>query len=445
MRRTAVAFLASLGLHAALLAGAAWATAGRAVMPNVRVVPFTLTEVRELPLRTPPRARKPRAKADVARASRSVKSVDAARGPEARAPERPAGPAPGAPAAPEARRRGDVSAYGPEGSSLVAILRVDRLRAGPAARPYVAAVDELLRLLPDRQRLLEGTGLDLYRDFDALLVATPNPLDATATFLAARHKVGDAALRAALGRGARAGGRAIAWRRQRGGWVGVRRSSGSEGAPDRDDRLFLLPAPGLLVIASPAYAKLLLDGNAAAPGRAPGAGTDAGGAGPGDWSALVARIDAEDGAVPEDAVFVATATNLLRPGAIAADTGARGGGAEGIPPPRAPAVPTQVSLLAGNGAAPYLEVRAEFQQEDEARASEAQWPAWKRELLANPLVLFARVDPLLSRTELERDGRTLVARTPASSEELLRLLRMAAGFAARGVADELQPVSGHSP
>jgi hypothetical protein len=85
----------------------------------------------------------------------------------------------------EARSRGDVSAYGPEGSRLVAILRVDRLRAGPEARPYIAAVDDLLRLLPDRRRLLDETGLDLYRDFDALLVATPNPMDDTATFLAA--------------------------------------------------------------------------------------------------------------------------------------------------------------------------------------------------------------------------------------------------------------------
>lgn len=444
MRRTAVAFLASLGLHAALLAGAVWAAAGRAIVPNIRVVPFTLTEVRELPLRTPPRARKPRAKADVARASRSVKRADPVKAPEARDPERPAGPAgPASPEAAEARRRGDVSAYGPEGSSLVAILRVDRLRAGPAARPYVAAVDDLLRLLPDRQRLLERTGLDLYRDFDALLVATPNPLDATATFLAARHKVGEAALRAALGRGAKAGGRDIAWRKQRGRWVGVRRSPGSDGAPDRDDRLFLLPAPGLLVVASPAYAKLLLDGTAAAAGGATAAGTDAGGGG--DWSGLVARIDAEDGAIPEDAVFVATATNLLRPGAIAVTPGARGAGAESVPPLRAPASPRQVSILAGNGAAPFLELRAEFEQEDDARASAAQWPAWKRELLANPLVLFARMDPLLSRTEVERDGRTLVVRTPASSEELLRLLRMMAGFAARGDAGEVEPASGHSP
>ena len=35
------------------------------------------------------------------------------------------------------------------------------------------AVDRLLVQLPDRHRLIDGTGLDLYRDFDSLLIATP--------------------------------------------------------------------------------------------------------------------------------------------------------------------------------------------------------------------------------------------------------------------------------
>jgi hypothetical protein len=51
----------------------------------------------------------------------------------------------------------------------------------------MAAVDRLLLLLPDRHRLIDGTGLDLYRDFDSLLIATPNPTDDAVTFLAARH------------------------------------------------------------------------------------------------------------------------------------------------------------------------------------------------------------------------------------------------------------------
>jgi len=53
--------------------------------------------------------------------------------------------------------------YAPEGSRLTALLRVDRLRN----TPFASAVDEILLNLPDRRNLLEGTDLDLYRDFDA--------------------------------------------------------------------------------------------------------------------------------------------------------------------------------------------------------------------------------------------------------------------------------------
>ena len=61
-----------------------------------------------------------------------------------------------------------VRSYAPEGSRVTALLRVDRLRD----TPYAALVDAMLMRLPDRRDLLEGTDLDLYRDVDALLVAT---------------------------------------------------------------------------------------------------------------------------------------------------------------------------------------------------------------------------------------------------------------------------------
>ncbi len=46
--------------------------------------------------------------------------------------------------------------------------------------------------LPDGRDFVIGTGLDLFMDFEALLVATPNPLDPSVTFLAVRHHLDDA-------------------------------------------------------------------------------------------------------------------------------------------------------------------------------------------------------------------------------------------------------------
>ena len=151
----------------------------------------------------------------------------------------------------------DLGAYGPKGSRLTVLLRLDRLRG----TDFVAPVDALLQRLPDRRDLLEGTDLDLFQSFDALLIATPHPLDPTVTFLAARHHLDDAQLRAALSRGAKATDRVIAWRSEGGRPVGERRPRRGlppGTPPSRDDRLIVLAAPGLAVVTPPAYRALLL-------------------------------------------------------------------------------------------------------------------------------------------------------------------------------------------
>ena len=67
-------------------------------------------------------------------------------------------------------------------------MRLDRLRG----TDYAAPVDELLGGFPIAATPCTGTRLDLFMDFDALLVATPNPLDPSVTFIAVRHHLDDA-------------------------------------------------------------------------------------------------------------------------------------------------------------------------------------------------------------------------------------------------------------
>jgi len=85
----------------------------------------------------------------------------------------------------------DLHAVGPATANITLILR------GPlfAKSPYKEGVDKLLSMLPDYHTLLDGTGLSPFDDLDALLIATPDPRDVTASFLAARHR-GDARIRA---------------------------------------------------------------------------------------------------------------------------------------------------------------------------------------------------------------------------------------------------------
>ena len=468
MRRTLLAFSLSLAVHAAfvvsVVAIAAWR--GFALLPPVRLAAVAI-DVKELPLGG---GRSTGAKSEDEGAARPLRRPKAARvrvshagaavtlAPDGGTAD---GSAQAGQAAPDAggeadggrRRPGDLRNYGPEGSRLTALLRLDRVRASSFRSSYVEAIDQLLVLLPDRRRLLEGTGLDLYRDFDALLIATPEPRDDKVTFLAARHHLKDASLRAALDRGAAASGQTIQWHAEDGRPVGVRRpraAATSEAASlNPDDRIFVLPQPSLAVMAPPAYAERLLGRPTRKPAGAREATVDAGimDGGLADasftslgksharitWRELVARIDAEDSALPNDAVFMITAVNLLvLPGPSPVVPGTRGVVDDDVREmgPYGP-TPQALTLVAGIDPA-YLELVSEFENESEARAWERNFPSWKRHLMLSPVLLLAGFAALVDRAELSREEKTVFLRASTTAEEMQRLLAVVTNLA-RGV------------
>jgi hypothetical protein len=455
MRSTLLAFWLSLTAHAAAVVTVALILTWRGLdsVPQLALTTIAF-DVKELPLgRSQPKAEsknEPGPSVPVRRprpARPRPVQVAAAPSPDAGAGDtQGTGPGGSSDAGREAgrdaggsrKRPGDLRSYGPEGSRLTALLRLDRLRSSSARTGYAEAIDQLLVLLPDRRRLLEGSGLDLFRDFDALLIATPEPRDDRVTFMAVRHHLKDAALQAALDRGALSVHHTIDWRTEGGRPVGVRRvaSAADKNTIQPDDRLFVLPQPFLAVIAPPAYAGPLLGKSVgqrtSSDAGAPDAGEASGAAGRKSarisWSDLVARIDAEDSALPEDAVFMLTATNLIIfPGLSPVVPGTRGQVDDGpsgtIPNPQA------ITLVAGVDPIPYLELIAEFADKADARAWEREFPAWKRRLLINPVVLLAGFAPLLDRFELTREETTVSLRTEATAQEMQRLLALTANLA----------------
>jgi hypothetical protein len=324
-----------------------------------------------------------------------------------------------------APRISDLRQLGPEGSRLTMLLRLDRLKATPFADP----VDALLLHMPDRRDLLDGTGLGLYDDFDALLVSTPNPLDYTVTFLAARHHLTDGAMRAAVDRGARATGRVISWRSEGRRPYGERSARASPPASDghtapvtRDDRIIVLPAPGLVVVTPPAYRALLL-----APARRPGApdaGTvdgapaDAGvavpNAGP-NWTALLRRIDTEDGLMPEKAIAMVSAVDIFK--------GSGGRGAAFFMGMDID-VPRVLTAVLGADPEPFLEVTGEYVAESQARHLEATWSGLQRKLRTNPYMVLSGFSQVIARATLTRDGNVIHLRQSATNDETLRLLEL---------------------
>ena len=473
MRRILLALTVSVAVHLGVLAVAAavglWGT--WSLVPSVKVQPIAVDVVKDLPLGAPPEkqpiaenqppihVRRPKIRIASAHEGVTIPAT-----PDAGAPEPKTDAAMVAKTAPYdggggsidggRRRPGDLRKSGPDGSRLIALLRLDRLRALPDGDNTIAAVDRLLLLLPDRHRLIDGTGLDLYRDFDSLLIATPDPTDDAVTFLAAHHHLTDTALKVGLDRGAKAMQRPIAWRIIAGRPVGIRQQGKGQSTAherlDRDDRILVLPQPALALMATPAYAALLLGRDVLAPPKSSSsvdAGSiDAGGSGreqqkapaSPNWPEIAARIEAEDGALPDDAAFMMTATNLFGTPAGGSYVVPSTRGASDDSPPQmlgsdASPPPQSLTLVVG-AVTPFIEILAEFKTAADADKWEGQLPAWKRKLVTNPVVILSGFSSLIGRAETTREGNTLQIRADASTAELQRLLNVAANLTRTALA-----------
>jgi len=454
-RRVSVAFALSVAAHgivAAAVVGSSLLGAWPRAPIEVELTTMKMEDPQDLPLGArPPGENRPHATDTPPPAAEAV--IPAAHEPGPPAPKKPK-PKPKPPVAeapPDGPDGGaapprpqSVRSYAPEGSRVTVLMRVDRLRD----TPYAASVDSLLMRLPDRRDLLDGTDLDLYRDFDALLVATPNPLDPAVTFLAVRHRLTDAALREALERGARATGRKLAWRTERGRPFAERRTVAAADGKDpvtaprpwaaRDHRLILLPAPKLAVVTPPAYASLILKGR---PATKPSAPTDAGAAPApeapadehADFAALIRRIDAEDSIMPANAVVMLSAEDLFAPpGARAQVAGATRGAVDDAPPPRPVRtanvfglpVPRLLTATIGIAPQPFADLDATFPAPADATRWETEWPTLRRQYLSSPLVVLTGFSSLLGRIELHRDDATVHVHIQATELELIRIMQL---------------------
>lgn len=230
-------------------------------------------------------------------------------GPIKRKPKPKLPPAPPAPPPPQTT---DLAPFAPEDAHLVVLLRMDKLRKSP----HRAGTEALLQALPDWSTLVTGSGVSPIDDLDALLIATADPRDATATFLAARH-ADTPKLRALTGRTLPAG----------------------------DPRVFRSLAPGLTVLTQPDAARQL-DGN-----------VDMGSDARRSWLTKLEQFDrvaqAPDG--PAVLVTLADAPSLVSFGG-------------GLPTPLA------IALAATAEASPALRLQVIFADADAAQKFVDAWP-----------------------------------------------------------------------
>ncbi len=148
----------------------------------------------------------------------------------------------------------DFRPYVPAGDKIAVLLRLDRLRG----TPWAPRIEAILAPMPDHRSIL-GEGTATMADlFDVLLISSSAPRDVAATNLAARGTMSAPALRDLIDRPAQP----VAWSPARGGALG--RRAPSELKLARDERVFLMPYPGWVVLAAPVHLGVLIEPSAVA-------------------------------------------------------------------------------------------------------------------------------------------------------------------------------------
>lgn len=100
-----------------------------------------------------------------------------------------------------------VDELGPANSNFYMLLNAKKA----AGLPYANSVVEIMAPLPDFQFIIDGGGFQALRDFNYLVIASPNLRDLTQTFLAVEYKLSQQEMMAGLERAAEAEGQRIEW------------------------------------------------------------------------------------------------------------------------------------------------------------------------------------------------------------------------------------------
>lgn len=304
----------------------------------------------------------------------------------------------------------ELDRFAPGDAALMLLLRNDRI----AGSGYADSVRRLLEVFYDYKTLLWDSGLDPISDFDAMLIATPNPYRVTRTFLAIRHSLPPDRLKQALRRATSVNNTAIQWKREQLGWVGA---IPSPPKLQRDPRVVVLRA-GVALLSEPAQARRFLapprpegrKGQSADHG-AGGPGHPAAGASGDEASSLFDRlqaIDTQGGERRGGPALLLQAVNLARLIRLPRD----------LPPP----LDLRVTIPASDPA----HVRGVLLFEDQQTARKFLRAARARLERARSSLLLRVMGyaGLLERLKLRRDARRLRASIRLDAKEVRRLLEL---------------------
>ena len=278
----------------------------------------------------------------------------------------------------------------PGDAALMLLLRMDRLRKSP----YEREVRQLLEVFYDHKTLLWSSGLDPIRDFEAMLIATPNPYRVTQTFLAVRHNLKMRTIKRSISRAARYRGKRMRWRRHKAGLQGTIPTPPRH---PKDPRVVILK-PHVVMLTDPSHIPLLA--TKPAPGRAPDAGVSA--------TPWIQRLEQMEGAggQGEGPGMLLQAINLPR--------------LVRLPPDFKTPLTFRLTIPASEPA--ELHALLTFASDGDAKIFLAAIPRRIKQAKRSLLLRFMGITDLLESIKLTRKGKVVEARVTLTGDQVRGLL-----------------------
>jgi hypothetical protein len=313
---------------------------------------------------------------------------------EGEQPEEPEEPA-------EEKKFGDkhskVDNLGPTNSTFYMMLATKKV----AKLPFAGEAAEIMAPLPDFEFIVQGGGFHPFRDFEYLVLASPDIRDVTQTFLAVNYKIPRAELKAGLKRAAQADGQSLVWEEREGLEVAQPKPVDPE-RKDWDPRFLVILDDKVAVYVREEFLAQILEGPDTKKGKTAG-----------NFVANIAKMRRFTRQEPRAGMqlVMKDLRSALKAGSV-----------KGMPFE----FPNDLEIMAEAATEPELLIRVGFLNKSHAKGAEKFWKEDLKEIIDSKLSIKFMVGGFYSSTEVTQEGKELLLRNKFDSAQAQTILSLIA-------------------
>lgn len=295
-----------------------------------------------------------------------------------------------------------VAELGPGSSNFFMLLSARKV----SGLPFADAIVEIMAPLPDFEFIISGGGFHALKDFNYIVIASPNLRDLTQTFLAVEYRLPQREVQAGLDRAAAAEGLKIDWEVRDGRTMGNPRPI-ADPEQDDDPRWFVFLDDDVAVYVREEFLPAIITGPDAARGNTAG-----------NFVANLTKLRSFAAREPRAGLQL-----------VLKDIHASVKLKKEPPFP----LPNNLELMAEASTSPELVVKSEYLDDVAAAQMQRQWSEELPRFIDEKVPFYARfmVRSFYEATELSRDARSLHLRADFTKDQAKFILEQIAEQARR--------------